>query len=209
MTTKTLILLSSGASVLLCIPSGVFIWTLLMALILAHNLGSECKKRSPTPSNCNQTTNYLEEHTMDNSQILANNTEGTHPICVYRYKEDHICLFYGYVNICMCMTCFAKLCQSIFAIHSQVEQGTIEASHITVNYGSTTLVLPADDFCLMSDSLASAQERLEFIEDCEIAGILPTQKECDDFPKECDDFSGIILPPLPQIHHNPQHIHLN
>ena len=146
---------------------------------------------------------------MDNSQILANNTEGTHPICVYRYKEDHICLFYGYVNICMCMNCFAKLCQSIFAIHSQVEQGTIEASHITVNYGSTTLVLPTDEFCLMSDSLASAQERLEFIEDCEIAGILPTQKECDDFPKECDNFSDTILPPLPQIHYNPQHIHLN
>ncbi len=139
---------------------------------------------------------------MNNTQILVNNTEGTQPICVYRKKKDQICLFYGYVNIGMCQTCFEKLCRSIFEIHRQIEQGTVEASHITVNYASTTLVLPVDDFCLMSSSLASAQERLAFLEKCDDAGIVPMREACD-------AFADIPILPLPHIPYNSQRIHLN
>ncbi len=139
---------------------------------------------------------------MNNAQILVNNTEGTQPICVYRWKEGHLYLFYGYVNIGMCRTCFAKLCRSIFEMHRQIEQGAVEASHMTVNYASTTLVLPVDDFCHLSDSLAQAQEHLEFLEDCEDAGIVPSREECDTFAEKPFLF-------LPQIHDDTQRIHLN
>ena len=137
---------------------------------------------------------------MNNAQILVNNTEGTQPICVYRWSEDHLCLFYGYVNLGMCRTCFAKLCQSIFEMHRQLEQGDVEASHMTVNYASTTLVLPVDDFRLLSDSLAQAREQLEFLENCEDARIAPPREECEHFAEK--PFLFFL-----QLHK--RHIHLN
>lgn len=139
---------------------------------------------------------------MNNAQILVNNTEGTQPICVYRWNKDQLCLFYGYVNIGLCNACFAKLCRSIFEMHRQIEQGTVAASHMTVNYASTTLVLSVDDFCLLSNSLALAQEQLNFLEDCEDAGIVPS---CE----EREPFVDMPLPPLPQIQYKPQRLHLN
>ena len=139
---------------------------------------------------------------MSEAQVLVNNTEGIQPICVYRTTRAKIHVIYGYVNISMCVTCFAKLCHSVFQIHNKVDEGAIDAPHITINYSSTTLVLPVDEFCILSDSLAQAQERLEFIEDCDIDSIAATQEELDDIP-------DIQLPLLPQAQYSPKHIHLN
>jgi len=139
---------------------------------------------------------------MNKTQILSNNTNGTQPICIYRCQKHNLYLFYGYVNISMCQSCFTQMCRSIFDIHAKIENGEINTSHITVNYSSTTLVLPIDDFCIVSQCLANAQERLEFIEDCDLAGVSPTTKELDTIDQAYNaTFS--------HINHHANHSHLN
>lgn len=102
----------------------------------------------------------------------------------------------------MCQSCFAQMCQSIFNIHAEIEKGKITTSHISVNYSSTTLVFPIDDFCLVSNCLANAQERLEFFEDCDLTGVPPTPHELDTFD-QTDETS------FSHIRHNENHSHLN
>ena len=139
---------------------------------------------------------------MNQTQILANNKEGKQPICVYRCKKNHVYVFYGYVNVSMCQSCFAQLCQSIFAIQEQIDEGLISTSHISVNYASTTLVIPIDDFCILSQCLTNAQERLGVYEDCPLSDIESSQEEWGNLEE-------IVIPSITQKHYVPQHTHLN
>lgn len=71
MQTRTIILTASGSLLLLLIPAGVFIWTMFMAILLAHSLTQAFASKTAQVASFNNGLQILSSQTPKHPQIAT------------------------------------------------------------------------------------------------------------------------------------------
>ena len=100
---------------------------------------------------------------MDDSRILARNNENGQPMCVYRCGRGGVHVFYGYVNIGMPPKHFRRFTEAIADVLNRIAGGDWD-SCVTLHYGTTSLILPQQEFIPFAGAVRAAAEALEVCE---------------------------------------------
>ena len=100
---------------------------------------------------------------MDESHILANNNENGQPTCIYRCGKGGVHVFYGYVNIGMPPAHFRRFTEAVVDVLNRITGGDWDG-YVTLHYGTTSLILPQEDFIPFAVTIREAAEALEVCE---------------------------------------------
>ncbi len=100
---------------------------------------------------------------MDKSHILAHSNENGQPTCVYRCGKGGVHVFYGYVNIGMPPEHFRRFTDAVIDVLNRITDGDWDG-YVTLHYGTTSLILPQEEFIPFAVTIRVAAEALEVSE---------------------------------------------
>lgn len=100
---------------------------------------------------------------MDESHILAKNIQTQQPMCVYRCDKGGVHVFYGYVNVGMPPGHFRRFTQAALNVLDRITEGEWDG-HVILHYGSTSLILPQEEFVPFAGTIREAAQALEVCE---------------------------------------------
>ena len=104
-----------------------------------------------------------EGYHVEKSHILAHDTKNRQPTCIYLCGKGGVHVFYGYVNVGMPPEHFRRFKKAVDDVLTNITDPEWDG-HVTLHYGTTSLVLSGGEFVRFASTISEAAEALEVCE---------------------------------------------